>query len=140
MKQGRGTCSKFQSFLIILPNVPCTYYVQRDDSAGLHVLCTCMQLYVHKLTAGVQFQHAIVPIVVRQPQIHGPPLDLALYQSSWFRKCVHNNLLCAGFELGLQVCNPWCYHLSQLAYFLSILCYNDSNCKFDKSNRFGIYK
>ena len=29
MKQGRGTCSMFQSFLVILPNVPCTYCVHR---------------------------------------------------------------------------------------------------------------
>ena len=30
MKQGRGTCSMLQSFLVILPNVPSKYYVHRD--------------------------------------------------------------------------------------------------------------
>ena len=29
MKQGRGMCSTFQSFLFILPNVPCLYFVHR---------------------------------------------------------------------------------------------------------------
>ena len=29
MKRGRGTCSTFQSFLLISANVPCTDYVHR---------------------------------------------------------------------------------------------------------------
>ena len=29
MKQGRGMCSTVQSFLVLLPNVPCQYYVHR---------------------------------------------------------------------------------------------------------------
>ena len=29
MKQGRGKCCMFQSFLVILPDVPCTYYIHR---------------------------------------------------------------------------------------------------------------
>ena len=57
------------------------------------------------LSAGVGFQHTFAPnyqitTVVRQPQIHGPPLGLALYQSNLFRKCVQTNLPWAGFELG----------------------------------------
>ena len=29
MKPGWGMCSTFQSFLVILPNVPCMYYVHK---------------------------------------------------------------------------------------------------------------
>ena len=41
-----------------------------------------------------------ITTVVRKPQIHGPLLDLALYQSSQFRKFFNTNLPLAGFELG----------------------------------------
>ena len=52
MKQGPGTCSTFQSFLVVLPNVPCTYYVQRYTLANpscmyqhTSYLCTTSDLF-----------------------------------------------------------------------------------------------
>ena len=55
------------------------------------------------LSAGVHFQNVFAPnyriaTVVRQPQIHGPELALALLQSSLFRKFSHTNLPWVGFE------------------------------------------
>ena len=44
MKRSRGTCSTFQSFLLISANVPCTYYVHRPVQSVWYVHVPYLQI------------------------------------------------------------------------------------------------
>ena len=93
MKQGRGTCSAFQSSLVILPNVPCTYYV--------HGYLGLFQRYVH-IPRSVLEVH--VPRYVHVPQSY-------IYANP---SCARTNVPLSSARLPTSFQQPPYFHTSYL--------------------------